>query len=165
MCVDWETCYHRNVKHRLCVLNADTHLKENQKTASMWGLKREKQNRTGILLENADFSLGVHSRVVHIDSIIYAGLESLIYHLFTSKQEWYLAEQGNTWFSAFKSGSKDIFCLLILTLNIPADSTREDKRSHKSILNPILIKRLRTDDNYHCGRSIHLVNDFWEEVS
>lgn len=73
-------------------MNADTHLKENQETASMWGLKREKQNKTGILLENADFPLGVHGRVMHIDSIIYADLESLIHRLFTSKQEWYLAQ-------------------------------------------------------------------------
>lgn len=154
-----------NIGYRVCWMQ--THIwKKTKKAASMWGLKREKQNRSGILLENAGFSLGVHSWVMqHIDSIIYAGLESLTHRLFTSKQEWYLAEHGNTWFSAFKSGSKDIFCLLILALNISVDSTREDKWSHKSILDPILIKKPRTDDNYHCGRSIPLVNDFWEEVS
>ena len=86
MCVDWGAYHHKNVQHKLeSGLNADTHLKENQETASMWRLKREKQNKTGILLENADFPLRVYGRVMHIDSIIYAGLESLIHRLFTSK--------------------------------------------------------------------------------
>lgn len=120
------------------MLNVGTHLEENQDTGSMWWHTREKENQTGILLENADFPLELQGRMMRIDSIIYPGLKSLIYSLFSYRQEWDLVKQGNKWSCAFQSGSRDICCLLILILNVPADST--NKCSHKSIVNLVLIK-------------------------